>query len=73
MFPPEFKKGYLLYKQHKLPPDDLMMPYGSWYVLEPGRAWKFSMNNGDMPMFVSAIPSIIDLDAAQDLDRRKQM
>jgi hypothetical protein len=26
-----------------------------------------------MPLFVNAIPSIIDLDAAQDLDRRKQM
>ena len=26
-----------------------------------------------MPLFANAIPSIIDLDAAQDLDRRKQM
>jgi hypothetical protein len=29
------------------------------------------MDNGDVPMFVSAIPNIIDLDQAQDLDRRK--
>ena len=73
MFPAEFKKGYMLFKQHKLPPDDLMSPWGSWYVLEPGRAWKFSMLNGDIPFFINAIPSIIDLDEAQDLDRRKQM
>lgn len=73
MFPPEFKKGYMLFKQHKLPPDNLMAAYGSWYVLEPGRAWKFSMNNGDIPFFVNAIPEIIALDEGQDLDRRKQM
>ena len=27
----------------------------------------------DIPLFVNAIPAILDLDAAQDLDRRKQM
>jgi len=48
-----------------------MSAYGSWYVLEPGRAWKFSMNNGDIPFFVNAIPEIISLDEGQDLDRRK--
>jgi hypothetical protein len=39
---------------------------------------KFSFSNGgsggcDIPLFVNAIPAILDLDAAQDLDRRKQM
>jgi hypothetical protein len=39
---------------------------------------KFSFNNGgngaaDIPLFINAIPAILDLDAAQDLDRRKQM
>ena len=33
----------------------------------------FNLNNSDVPVFASAIPAIIDLDAAQDLDRRKQM
>ena len=52
---------------------------GGWYPLEPGSAVKFSMDgNGagggaDIPLFVNAIPSILDLDAAQDLDRRKMM
>lgn len=73
LFPAEFKKGYLLYKQGKLPKENATDTLGSWYLLEPGRAVKFNFYNGDMPLFANAIPSIIDLDAAQDLDRRKQM
>lgn len=73
LFPKEFKTGYTLYKKGKLPSDNPFDVSGSWYLLQPGRAWKFSMDNGDVPMFVSAIPNIIDLDQAQDLDRRKQM
>lgn len=73
LFPKEFKKGYALYQQGKLPADYVGDTYGSWYLLEVGRAFKFNFHNGDIPLFASAIPSIIDLDAAQDLDRRKQM
>lgn len=73
LFPKEFKTGYMLYKKGKIPPDNPFDRCGSWYLLQPGRAWKFSMDNGDIPMFISAIPNIIDLDEAQDLDRRKQM
>lgn len=73
LFPKEFKHGYMLYKQGKLPADSVNDKCGSWYLLEPGRAVKFSFNNGDIPIYASAIPSIIDLDAAQDLDRKKQM
>lgn len=73
LFPAEFKKGYLLYKQGKLQKESSTEILGSWYLLEPGRTIKFNFYNGDMPLFANAIPSIIDLDAAQDLDRRKQM
>ena len=73
LFPSEFQKGYVLYKQHKLAPDYAGDIYGYWYLLEPGNTVKFSFNNGDKPLFVNAIPNILDLDAAQDLDRRKQM
>ena len=73
MFPPEFKKGYILYKKGQLPSDDLSRKYGSWYLLEPGNAIKFSFGPDDIPIFVNATPQILDLDAAQDLDRRKQM
>ena len=75
MFPPEFAKGYLLYRQNKLKADDAVgaMQTTGWYLLEPGNVVKFSLNNNEMPLFVNACPSILDLDAAQDLDRRKQM
>jgi hypothetical protein len=49
-----------------------------WWMLEPQNTVKFSFANGgngaaDIPLFINAIPAILDLDAAQDLDRRKQM
>lgn len=74
LFPKEFAKGYALFKQGKLEPD-YQGETGSWYLLDPGSTIKFSLYNGqyDIPVFVNAIPAIIDLDQAQDLDRRKQM
>ena len=70
IFPPEFEKGYRLYKQGKLKPqfpgDD-----SGWYLLEIGSVIKFNLNGEDFPPFIAVIPAIIDLDAAQDLDRRK--
>ena len=49
-----------------------------WYLLDPNSTVKFSFPNGgngaaDLPLFINVIPAILDLDAAQDLDRRKQM
>lgn len=73
LFPPEFQEGYILYKQGKLEKDYSDEMYGGWYLLDPKCTVKFSFGNGDTPWFINAIPSIIDLDAAQELDRRKQM
>lgn len=73
LFPDEFKKGYILYKQGKLVPDFQGDYSGSWYLLDPQNTVKFNYNGTDVPAFVNAIPAILDLDAAQDLDRRKQM
>ena len=73
MFPKDIQKGYALYKSGKLKPDHSGDNQGAWYLLEPGSAFKFSLDNGERPLFVNAIPAILDLDAAQDLDRRKQM
>lgn len=73
LFPDEFKKGYLLYKKGKLQPDYIGDTYGSWYLLEPSNTIKFSFGSDDIPIFVNSVPQILDLDAAQDLDRRKQM
>lgn len=76
MFPAEFAKGYMLYKQGKLKNDDGCTSFWhsqGWYLLEPGNVVKFNFNNSDTPLFVNVCPDIIDLDAAQALDRRKQM
>lgn len=73
MFPEDIQKGYVLYKQGKLKPDTTTDTQGAWYALAKGSAIKFDFGNGDVPLFASAIPALLDLDAAQDLDRRKQM
>lgn len=72
LFPDEFKKGYILYKKQKLQPD-FLGDANSWFLLEPGAAFKFNLNGSDAPPFIDIIPYLLDLDAAQDLDRRKQM
>lgn len=72
LFPDEFKKGYMLFKQGKLEPD-YYGDSGGWYLLTPGLGFKFNLNGNDIPYFVNVLPLLLDLDAAQDLDRRKQM
>ena len=73
LFPEEFQKGYVLYKQGKLISEVQGDREGGWYLLDPNNTVKFNFNSSDIPIFVNSIPSILDLDAAQDLDRRKQM
>ena len=84
LFPDEFKKGYALYKQGKLPADTSTAQgilslaisdtkCGSWYLLDTNCAVKFNLNGDDTPLFINAIPYLLDLEAAQDLDRRRQM
>ena len=72
LFPPEFFKGYTLYKQGKLPAD-FQGDTAGWYLLDPKQTVKFTANGEDYPAFISVIPLILDLDAAQDLDRKKTM
>ena len=85
MFPEEFQKGYALYKQGKLGPDEDYFNAGDgpaefryrrlygWYLLDPACTVKFNINDSDLPIFINALPAILDLDAAQELDRKKQM
>ena len=70
IFPKEFEKGYQLYRQGKLKPQ-FPGDESGWYMLTVGAAIKFNLNGEDFPPFIAVIPAIIDLDAAQDLDRRK--
>ena len=70
LFPQEFKKGYVLYKEGKLKPD-FQGDTAGWYLLEAENCIKFNLNDNDYPAFISVIPAIIDLDEAQALDRKK--
>lgn len=70
LFPAEFKKGYILYKEGKLPPQFAGDTEG-WYLLDVNATIKFNINGDDAPMFMSVIPAIIDLDEAKDLDKKK--
>lgn len=72
MFPKEIQKGYILYKQGKLVGDYPGDKKG-WFALDPETSIKFSLNDNDFPPLVGVIPSIIDLDQAQELDRQKTM
>ena len=70
LFPKEFKKGYLLYKQGKLK-GDYAGDTNGWYLLELGAAFKFNIGDSDIPLMIAVIPALIDLDNAQDLDRQR--
>ena len=75
MFPKEFETGYKLWKEGKLTQDPGDYSSGAWYLLSKGSVCKFDFGpgNGDAPLFADAIPELMDLDDAQDLDRRKQL
>ena len=72
LFPDEFHKGYILYKKGKLPPEFSGDTNGQ-YLLDPNKTVKFTANGEDYPAFISVIPLILDLDEAQDLDRKKTL
>lgn len=73
MFPKDIQKGYLLYKERRLQPD-FDGDMSGWYALDPGAGIKFSLAGaGELPLFINVIPHLLDLDAAQDLDHKKQM
>ena len=73
LFPDDFKRGYVLFKAGKLPPDKMSEKSGSWYTLDPGNGVKFSCNDKDMPMFANVIPDLIDLEQAKTIDKRRQL
>lgn len=70
-FPKEFAKGYVAYKEGRLKTDP--GDTGAWIVLDPTYTCKFSLNGSEMPVLAAVIPSIIDLDEAQDLDKKKML
>lgn len=70
MFPKEIRKAYSDYKLGKLP-KDVSSDIDGWVLLDPEYSVKFNLSNTDAPMFVNVIPALIDLDDAQELDKKK--
>lgn len=68
-FPKEFQKGYIKYKRGTLESDDNTRE--GWIGLDPEKAVKFNLNNSDIPFFISIVPKLLDLEDAQDLDKKK--
>lgn len=71
-FPKDIQKAYILYKEGKLQ-GDFPGDGNGWWVIDPTIGVKINLNNSDFPPLVQAIPSIIDLDEAQGLDKKKMM
>lgn len=72
LFPQDIIKAYVLYKQGKLK-GDYPGDKSCWYALEPGVGIRVTLSDDAFPPLVGIIPSIIDLDMAQDLDRKKTL
>lgn len=70
LFPEEFRKAYLSYKRGTLK-KDFNGDESGWFVLDPDRTVKFNLSNTDIPLFVAVIPKLLDLEDAQDLDKKR--
>jgi len=70
LFPIEFRKAYLSYKRGTLK-KDFNGDDNGWFVLDPDRTVKFNLSNTDIPLFVAVIPKLMDLEDAQDLDKKR--
>lgn len=72
LWPKEVQKAYLAYKEGKLPRDFAGDDEG-WFLLDPSASVKFSICGSDAPLFMSVIPKLLDLEDAQDLDKKKML
>ena len=72
MYPKEFAEAYIAYKKSKLN-DKMNDGSRGWWLLDPSCAFKVNLNGRDYPLLVNITPKILELDEAQDLDRRKMM
>lgn len=72
MFPQEIQKAYVSYKKGRLPKDTNSDDLG-WVLLDPSKTVKFNIDNSDVPLFISVVPHLIDLQEAQDIDKQKML
>jgi len=71
VFPEEIRKAYMKYKNDTLTE---LLPgetRNGWCVLDAKSAFKFSLNEYDYPFMISVIPSIIDYNTAQEIEKKK--
>ncbi len=67
-FPKEFQQGYVRMKNGSLEKDK---SGGYWILLDPEYGVRFQFPGSEMPLLVATIPSILQLDKAQDLYVKK--
>lgn len=70
VFPTEIQKGYILYKEGKLP-GDYAGDAAGWFMLDYTKTVKFNVNGEDTPVLISVLPALIDLAEAKELDKKK--
>ncbi len=70
-FPKEFQKAYIALKNGTLVAEQGEQP--GWVMLDPDYAFKMMMSDSEMPVLSSVIPSLIDLDEARELDKKKML
>lgn len=70
MFPKEFQKAYIAYKNGTLAKDFNADAKG-WFLVDPSIAVKFNLCGNDAPLFAPVIPALLDLEDAQELDKKK--
>ena len=70
-FPKEFLKNYQAYKNGILKVDRI--DNGAWFLCDPSLSMKFSFPNGDTPLFISVVPTILNLEEAKELDMKKTL
>lgn len=67
--PKEFKKAYIDYKAGRIErdPDD----GGYWFLVTPEISMRFIISGSEVPMFISIAPKLLDLDEAQEAEKKK--
>lgn len=72
LFPKEIQRAYVAYKNGTLPKDYKSDEEG-WILLDVSATVKFDISYNDAPLFATIIPKLMDLQDAQDLDKKKML
>lgn len=70
-FPKEFSKSYIAYKNGNIPLD--RNDNGAWFLCDPELSVRFCLSGNECPIFIAAIPAILDLEEAKEVDKKKML